>query len=408
VARYLQSSSVKGAPIFSLRFSDETFDLARKVAVQSSDIMQAWKEEQSAANTRKENRYQVVLRKKTKMEELKSLSSYLESQLDSQIDRMVDQKLQLLCIVGSKSNKKAYSKTLKTIASLKRKIESTEQSRQETIKPPPALLQPLPANEGKAMPILFFIRMPRHFQVLSRLSFMAQQMLLPRNSTMYAYPGDHNVCTFESIDLKTTQAKPKTRWVEYYAQHNGKYSPVATYVEMGSKNEPPGVTEIGPLSVMDYTSSADGVWHPDILEPDMHWSGGVTGGSFELDIRSNGYFDPFTEIDFRATVVYFTETLPACFRSMQWCLPVWSNQLDTWSKQMQLESKTRGNLALAVQYTKPKWLSKKEFLSFGALRAFPNQQDRKICVALHDRSLPLENVSCILIPSAMYCIILCY
>jgi len=107
-------------------------------------------------------------------------------------------------------------------------------------------------------------------------------------------------------------------------------------------------------------------------------------------------------------VYHFTETLPTRFKSMQWCMPAWSNQLDPRSEQMDLESRSRGNSALAFQDTKPTWLSKTEFLSFEARRAYPNQQDRKNCVALHDRSLPLEHVSFVSISSHMHCIMTCH
>jgi len=270
------------------------------------------------------------------------------------------------------------------------------------MKPPSNLLQPLPENEPNAMPILFFLQMPRHFQVLSKLSFMAQQMLLPREDTIiYVYPGIDNDSTLE---LEITCSPPGIVWNNYYSEHSGMCSPVTTSIQLGSIYPLPH-QPFGPSDVEKYSSSVDGVWYPDSLCPSMWWS----GGGFGPDIRpANKYFNPFAEIDFRATVHNFTETLPTRFKCMQWCMPVWSNRLHDRSKQMDLESRSRGNVALAFQDTKPTWLSKTEFLSFGALRAYPNQQDRKICVALHDRSLPLEHVSFVSISSYMHCIMICH
>ena len=96
------------------------------------------------------------------------------------------------------------------------------------------------------------------------------------------------------------------------------------------------------------------------------------------------YFNPFAEIDYEATVHHFTETLPAPFaESVQWLMPTYCKYTP----------QSRSNFALAKQDQKPDWLRKPEYLSFGALRAYPNQQDRKICISLHDRSLPFQHVS---------------
>jgi hypothetical protein len=136
---------------------------------------------------------------------------------------------------------------------------------------------------------------------------------------------------------------------------------------------------VGPSNVMSYTAPSDGVWHPDSLVPGMWWN----GGNFGSDQRSaSDYFLPFAKIVTQATVHYFTETLPTAFTNMQWAMPIYGACIPA----------DRSNYALAYQDTKPRWLSTPEFLAFGALRAYPNQQIRKLCVALHDRSLPLHHV----------------
>jgi hypothetical protein len=148
----------------------------------------------------------------------------------------------------------------KIVGSLKTQIMSTEQSIKSMTKPPPTLLQPLPANEHEAMPILFFLQMPHHFQVLSRFGFMAQQLLRHRES-------------------KVVHETPETRWIAYYAEHNGKYSPVPTCVELGSNDKLPSVEKVSGKDVMEYRSDVDGVWHPDSLLPCMLWN----SGRFEPD-----------------------------------------------------------------------------------------------------------------------------
>jgi len=97
------------------------------------------------------------------------------------------------------------------------------------------------------------------------------------------------------------------------------------------------------------------------------------------------WFDPWKSIPAKITVNHWVEALPTDCRHMQWA--------------MTLDGYDRGNLPLANQNSKPRWLSKPQFLSFALLRAFPNLQDRKVCVALHEGSLPLEQVSCF-VPAA--------
>jgi hypothetical protein len=64
----------------------------------------------------------------------------------------------------------------------------------------------------------------------------------------------------------------------------------------------------------------------------------------------------------------------------------------------------RGNVPEARQDARPCWLpDKSAFQCFGALRAYPYQQARKLCIALAERSLPLQQPSVhTLLLSAMY------
>ena len=52
----------------------------------------------------------------------------------------------------------------------------------------------------------------------------------------------------------------------------------------------------------------------------------------------------------------------------------------------------RGNWPEAAQDASPGWLTgKRQYVAFAALRSYPVQQVRKICVALRERSLPLDH-----------------
>jgi len=303
----------------------------------------------------------------------------LREELSSLQTKLSDQKrelgrLQAPSSYSSFSNNQQYRQVVGKFESIKQDISSTEQMIKSEETPPPPLLQPLPNTKALAMRVIFFLEMPRHFQVLLRLSFMAQQMLLPtQHSVTVKGVGKED----EEMDIQGLIAvgEFKLDWTSYYRQHLGLRSPVslqATLASLYSTPEQP----LGPSNVMSYTSENDGVWHPDSLNPGLWWS----GGNLKPDMRGGNYFDPWKSIPAKITENYWVEALPADCRNMQWAMAI-----DT--------GRDRGNLALANQNMRPSWLSKPQFLSFASVRAFANIQDRKVCVALHERSLPLEQVS---------------
>ena len=198
-------------------------------------------------------------------------------------------------------------------------------------------------------------------------------MLIPTSNKITLASIGNSVA--QSIELNLTAIAPATEWQSYYHRCDGMQSLIPTKVVIGSSQLVP--TIVGPSNVMSYTLPSDGVWHPDSLIPEMWWS----GGNFGPDHCSN-YILPFGKVLTQATVHFFTETLPAAFTSMQWAMPIYGACV----------SADRGNYTLANQDTRPGWLSTPEFLAFGALRAYPNQQMRKLCIVLHNRSLPFHHV----------------
>ena len=52
--------------------------------------------------------------------------------------------------------------------------------------------------------------------------------------------------------------------------------------------------------------------------------------------------------------------------------------------------------------TKPKSMSRAEYVAFAAVRAYPSLQIRKVCCALRDRSLPLTSAVRVLFLQALF------
>jgi hypothetical protein len=138
-------------------------------------------------------------------------------------------------------------------------------------------------------------------------------------------------------------------------------------------------TQVQLSSVNQYSSREDGVWYPDSLKLRMGWQG--SGSAADAALSTLGWFNPFARVPNKLVVDFFTEQLPDDDQRLQWAMPQYGSGEAT-----RLD---RGNLAIAQQDERPAWLSKPGWLAFGALRSYPLIQMRKLCVALHERSLPL-------------------
>eukprot|EP00965_Chrysotila_dentata_P024453 809613-Pleurochrysis_carterae.AAC.1 len=115
--------------------------------------------------------------------------------------------------------------------------------------------------------------MPIHFQVLSRLSFTAQQLLLPAPRTVYSN-GD-NVRT--SVDETIQRQAACTIWRDYCLFKSTARclsTAIDTKVLLGSDVDVPPDSSFAPPNVRSYHSPSVGIWHPDKLLPRLLWDGG--------------------------------------------------------------------------------------------------------------------------------------
>lgn len=197
------------------------------------------------------------------------------------------------------------------------------------------------------------------------MSFLAQQLLQPRDAQL-----------------------PEIPWVTSLVDHYNTYQASSYHtpsrsrcgsagaVQFVSGSSRPDDTKIGPHDVDKFTSPRDGVWYPDLLMLGMAWRG--SGCSVDA---WQGNFNPFAPVSSFQAVDFFTEKLKGAAVKLQWAMPQYA----------QLTAADRSNLAVASQDSRPDWLSKPGYLHFGALRAYPLMQLRRLCVALHERTLPLDH-----------------
>ena len=375
VAAYLQQMRATGTPpVFSLRARDGTFDFGWDYARRHLSL--EWATEKASAESRKARHWDQVQSQKKALCKLDSELAALGQQLA--IAEAELQRLPRITYHSTDAQGTAWRAAESRVVSLRRQEQSKEYEICSMEVPPSAILQPLPREEAAGLSIFFFIRMPTLFRTLTCLSFSAQQTLLPR----------------EGVDEHIERAVYVTSWLQYYSSTSTarKYTPAKTDVRLGSPKSVPKASQLQPRSVRDFSSEETGVWYPDSLVPRLYWD----GGGYELDRRSgsaSGCFDPFAPLPPEAVVSEFTQPLAVRDRALDWAV----QQHGACAHPM------RGNTTEARLDTQPSWLSKVEFLSFCAFRAYPNQQARKLCVALAERSLPLQEAAVrTLLQSAMY------
>ena len=170
VVAYLREHSCSTRVVFSLRSGDVTIDFARQVARADQDMQAAWKTEQAAAEQRRDAHWSKVTRKH---KELQVLDLNLQKKQEEQQKWM--QRYNDTDPVSHRTSQSndterrladgEHSRCCSEISNLNQKIADAE-------KPPRHVLQPLPASEELALPVLFFLLMPAHFQVWSMFAHL--------------------------------------------------------------------------------------------------------------------------------------------------------------------------------------------------------------------------------------------
>jgi hypothetical protein len=144
VAAYLQHHTRPGRSVFTLCDDGQaTFSMAEEYAQSSTQLVATWKEQQAAAEKRKDEHWQKVLEKKESSATLQA--------------RLIRQK------AAEKSALHDYHHDdgeYSTYAAAQRARASTETSLEHAQAPPSPVFQPLPRGHSSALRWLFFLYMP--------------------------------------------------------------------------------------------------------------------------------------------------------------------------------------------------------------------------------------------------------
>jgi hypothetical protein len=166
-----------------------------------------------------------------------------------------------------------YNALSSTVNQLDAKLSSRHSSLQSALKKPPPIIQPLPEKRHNAMPIIFFLYMPPIFRLLSRFSFTAQQLLIPKpwSSVLGGREGS------ETSDITSTVTRSSSLYCQlslkdhYNAyQHSQYHSPSRSRVGSDYHLLLRSVSDcipkvIGSASVDSIRIKTDGTWYPDQL-----------------------------------------------------------------------------------------------------------------------------------------------
>ncbi|PNH10973.1 hypothetical protein TSOC_002217 [Tetrabaena socialis] len=384
VAAYLEQRSMPGRELFSLLDGGEaTMQMAAAFAGDCRRLQGIWKQECADAEARKQGHWAEVQRKQRLAAELRAQLRALQvagaplAQILQQ--RRSDYETTRSWLPGYSRVKEDYDASVSAYDANAAQQRAKEAEIRQAEEAPPPVIQPLPRDPVLARRWLFFLHMPPLFRHLSRTSFLAQQMLLPR-------PCDGETSKAIADSSPTSLLGHYNTWrpgSQYLTRLSQLLDGADGAVMLRSRQEAPHAASIGPKHVDECRTREDGVWHPDSLHPCMAWSGSGSAVDGEALVGFPRPFNPFVRLPDAKVESYFTEQLPSDAASLQWAMHVRATAAAT--------PANRGNLGIAQQDARPGWLPRPGYLDFCRLRAFPLSQLRQLCGALHNRTLPLSH-----------------
>ncbi|KAI9910358.1 hypothetical protein PsorP6_010207 [Peronosclerospora sorghi] len=199
--------------------------------------------------------------------------------------------------------------------------------------------------------------MPRNLEILGSLCLTAQRSIAPSS----AQPQMEDVPSLNT-----------TTWKQFYSdrapnQANRAFGKVFSLspapFALPSSYGPQNVDHLDSLS--QYQREC--VWHPSLSGSVLTWT-----DSFGMKLNHFGATPA-------SIVSRYIERVPESFGYLQW--------MNAWPS----EGETRGNMVYANLRQQPEDFEKMAFIALGSLRAFPNQQFRKLQWALLDDVLPWSN-----------------
>ncbi len=179
VAAYLRRHTRPEQEVFAAHKgrTEPTFTFAQRFAEHSQseeagELRALWEQEQQRAAAREQGWWRAVQAKQRRVRKLRSELRDLEGKAAAP-DNSTDSN-------SSSDGEHGDPHIGAPRQRVQEEMEAKKKEISKALKPPPLVIQPLPQDRGMALQWLFFLHMPAEFRHLSRMSYLAQQLMLPR------------------------------------------------------------------------------------------------------------------------------------------------------------------------------------------------------------------------------------
>ncbi|KAE8991281.1 hypothetical protein PF011_g18002 [Phytophthora fragariae] len=336
VAQYIREWNCKtlGPSLFHLSEQAPTFDFARAYGLSSDGMKALYDRDVDCWEAHMKSKWRQIEAKKSEAVQLRDeirrqqqLLHLKQSELNDEVER-----LRLLHPNAYNYGSRLRRQLKGQVNQIRVGIERTQSALANTLTVPSYPVRPLPPSKADALQVIFMLRMPRSFEILGNLCLSAQRALAPAEITS---------------EMATQTRVSSTTWAEFYSER----APSRAFDD----------------SATIFTYAEECIWDPTFTGSTMTWkdSAGACVNPFNASCTS--------------IIDAFVEKLPDAFGHFQW--------MNSWPG----DDNTRGNVMYANLYQKPEEFEKTSFIALGSLRAFPNQQFRKLQCAMLDDTLPWSN-----------------
>ncbi|TYZ60419.1 hypothetical protein PybrP1_004593 [[Pythium] brassicae (nom. inval.)] len=377
VTKYIRSWNQRGyKPVFDLNDPAPTVHFVRAFASESEIYTQRYTEELKRFGQRVTFHWKSIVKKKQAAVALQAEIAQIDVTL-RHYDQVLREEQARLAAANrhlphhlQRWDSPAVSEYATHINNLSTWRFTKERVLEDTRSMPGFLVNPLPRERMHALEVLFFLDIPKDVAGLWQLCLEAQRALAPPTLSTEA---------LESM----RDDGAKTTWLEHYRAYSSKSyastAPLVGYVT--------GLTipqSYGPWSIDEVQGQEECagrcIWYPSgDSDTRVYWTD-----------PSGAIVNPF-RIPRTLMVRYFTHEFAAAYRDLQWAVAYPGGE-------------QRGNVVYA-KLSEPllETFDRHAFIHFGMLRAFPNQQIRRVCHALKDNVLPWSHPCVVaVVRQAMY------
>lgn len=361
VAQYIRTwnNTTQMPPLFHLTQQEPTFEFGQRFGLSSTDMVDVYNREVEIWEERLRVRWSKIEKKKQKAANLRAEISRLHQNLSSKRALLADEEERLRRLYSLYCDRKYRYSTVKSdletdISSINSTISINERMLSTALAAPRYLVRPLPPAKNDAIRVIFMLTMPRNIEILGSLCLTAQRSLTPDNAR-------------ESLPNLSP-----TTWQQFYYQNASTQVICATSTVFTASPAPfylPG--SCGPTTVDSLYSlsqyRSECVWNPNLFGTALTWVDALGKKSNPFDATQSSIINSFNEV------------MPRSFTHVQW--------MNAWPG----EGVTRGNMIYANLDKQLQDFEKMSFIALGSLRAFPNQQFRKLQWALLNDVLPWSN-----------------